>query len=186
MDLPIFYIHNHDFNGMGGHIGAAVLRLAQKDGYSNLVIDAAYRKNGTHNDNTIVTDALKLTQEQGEALIEYGHIQQQIEQVITRFDSRISQMTPWDSDWAGGTEGSDIRIAKEYSIDPRKINHAKEVATEVFPLERAVTPFSEYKLRIGIAIMIEPAIEPKSATEVRKWVNNGGKLKVGGDVLVGL
>merc|ERR1712014_522421 len=111
---------------------------------------------------TIVTDALNLTQEQSEALIEYGHIQQQIEQVIPRFDSRISQMTPWDSDWAGGTEGSDIRIAKEYSIDPRKINHAKEVATEVFPLERAVTPFSEYKLRLGIAIMIEPGIEPKT------------------------
>ena len=34
-------------------------------------------------------------------------------------------MTPWDSDWAGGTEGSDIRIAKEYSLDVRKINDAK-------------------------------------------------------------
>merc|ERR1712151_667555 len=150
------------------------------------VIDAGYRKNGTHNDNTIVTDALKLTQEQNEALIEYGHIQQQIEGTITRFDSRISQMTPWDSDWAGGTEGSDIRIAKEYNINPRHINHAKEVATEVFPLERAVTPFSEYKLRIGIAIMIEDGIQPKSADAVRAWVNGGGKLKVGGDVLVGL
>merc|ERR1712176_560866 len=186
LDPPIFYIHNHDFNGMGGHIGAAALRLAQKNGFSNLVIDAGYRKNGTHNDNTIVTDALNLTQEQSEALIEYGHIQQQIEQLITRFDSRVSQMTPWDSDWAGGTEGSDIRIAKEYSIDPRLINHAKEVATEVFPLERAVTPFSEYKLRLGIAIMIEDGIQPKTAEKVREWVNAGGKLKVGGDVLVGL
>merc|ERR1712151_627669 len=150
------------------------------------VIDAGYRKNGTHNDNTIVTDALNLTQEQSEALIEYGHIQQQIEQVITRFDSRISQMTPWDSDWAGGTEGSDIRIAKEFNINPRHINHAKEVATEVFPLERAVTPFSEYKLRLGIGIMIEDGIQPKTADKVREWVKNGGKLKVGGDVLVGL
>merc|ERR1719389_980899 len=95
-------------------------------------------------------------------------------------------MTPWDSDCAGGTEGSDLRIAKEYGINPRKINHAKEVATEVFPLERAVTPFSEYKLRLGIAIMIEPGIEPKTAEKVREWVNGGGKLKVGGDVLVGL
>merc|ERR1712070_345140 len=161
-------------------------RKAQAEGYNYLVVDAAYRKNGTHNDNTIVTDALSFTQEQKEALIEYGHIQQQIEQVLCRFDSRNSQMTPWDSDWAGGTEGSDIRIAKEYNIDPRKINHAKEVATEVFPLERAVTPFSEYKLRIGIAIMIEPSIEPKTADKVREWVNKGGKLKVGGDVLVGL
>merc|ERR1712070_107072 len=161
-------------------------RKAQAEGYNYLVVDAAYRKNGTHNDNTVVADALNLSTEQAEALIEYGHIQQQIEQVITRFDSRTSQMTPWDSDWAGGTEGSDIRIAKEYSIDPRKINHAKEVATEVFPLERAVTPFSEYKLRIGIAIMIDPAIEPKTADKVREWVNGGGKLKVGGDVLVGL
>jgi biotin carboxyl carrier protein len=186
MDLPIMYIHNHDFNGKGGHIGAEALRMAQKDGYSNLVIDAAYRKNGTHNDNTIVADALKLTAEQNEALIEYGHVQQQIEQVLCRFDSRISQMTPWDSDWAGGTEGSDIRICKEFDINPRRINHAKEVATEVFPLERAVTPFSEYKLRLGIGIMIEKDIEPKNAEEVRKWVRNGGKLKVGGDVLVGL
>merc|ERR1719337_198732 len=186
MDLPIVYIHNHDFNGMGGHIGAAALRLAQKDGYSNLVIDAAYRKNGTHNDNTIVTDALSLSKAQNEALVEYGHIQQQIEQVLCRFDSRNSQMTPWDSDWAGGTEGSDIRICKEFDINPRLINGAKEVATEVFPLERAVTPFSEYKLRLGIGIMIEPLIEPKSVKAVKDWVNKGGKLKVGGDVLVGL
>merc|ERR1712176_656128 len=186
MDLPIVYIHNHDFNGMGGHIGAAALRLAQKNGFSNLVIDAAYHKNGTHNDNTIVTDALKMTQEQQEALIEYGHVQQQIEQVITRFDSRISQMTPWDSDWAGGTEGSDIRIAKEFNINPRHINHAKEVATEVFPLERAVTPFSEYKLRLGIGIYIEDGIQPKTPDAVRAWVKGGGKLKVGGDVLIGL
>ena len=69
-----------------------------------------------------------------------------------------SQLTPWDSVWAGGTEGSDLRIAKEYSMNPRKINHAREVATEVFPLERAVTPFSEHKLRLGIAIFVEPGI----------------------------
>jgi len=41
-------------------------------------------------------------------------------------------------------------------------------------------------LRLGIAIMIEDGIEPKNADTVRKWVNGGGKLKVGGDVLVGL
>jgi len=186
MELPIIYIHNHDFNGMGGHIGAEVLRKAQAEGFSNLVIDAAYRKAITHNDNSVLTSALKLTPEQREALVEYNYNQQQIEEVLTRFDSRVSQMTPWDSDWAGGTEGSDIRIAKEYSVDARKINLAKEVANEVFPLERAVTPFSEYKLRLGIAIMIEPAIEPKTADAVRKFVNGGGKLKVGGDVLVGL
>jgi biotin carboxyl carrier protein len=186
LDQPIIYIHNHDFNGMGAHIGAELLRTAQKNGFNYLVVDAAYRKNGTHNDNTIVTDALNLRPEQEEALIEYGHVQQQIEQVITRFDSRNSQMTPWDSDWAGGTEGSDIRIAKEYNLNPRLINGAKEVASEVFPLERAVTPFSEYKLRLGIAIMIEDGIQPKTADAVRKWVENGGKLKVGGDVLVGL
>merc|ERR1719401_1280864 len=34
--------------------------------------------------------------------------------------------------------------------------------------------------------MIEAGIEPKTAEAVRKWVNEGGKLKVGGDVLVGL
>ena len=45
-------------------------------------------------------------------------------------------MTPWDSDWAGGTEGSDLRIAKEYGLDPRQIETAKVVASEVFPLER--------------------------------------------------
>jgi biotin carboxyl carrier protein len=95
-------------------------------------------------------------------------------------------MTPWDSDWAGGTEGSDIRIAKEFALDVRKINSAKEVASEVFPLERAVTPFSEYKLRLGIGIMIEAGIQPKTAEAVRAHVNSGGKLKVGGDVLVGL
>lgn len=186
MAQPIVYIHNHDFNGMGGHIAADVLRMAHKDGISNVVIDAGYRKNGTHNDNTVVTSALNLTSEQLGALSEYNHQQQIIEQVLCRFDSRISQMTPWDSDWAGGTEGSDIRIAKEYAVDPRSINTAKEVASEVFPLERAVTPFSEYKLRLGIAIMIEAGIEPKTPEAVREWVNKGGKLKVGGDVLVGL
>jgi biotin carboxyl carrier protein len=184
--LPIVYIHNHDFSGMGGHAGAELLRTAQAAGFNNLVIDAAYRKNGTHNDNTALVSAMTLTAEQKDALAEYNHNQQQIEQVLCRFDSRTSQMTPWDSDWAGGTEGSDIRIAKEFDLDPRLINHAKEVASEVFPLERAVTPFSEYKLRLGIAIMIEPALQPKSVEAVRAWVNEGGKLKVGGDVLVGL
>merc|ERR1740138_366753 len=151
-----------------------------------MVIDAGYRKNGTHNDNTVLLAALKLTEEQQGALLEYNHIQQQIENLLCRFNSRDSQMTPFDSDWAGGTEGSDIRIAKEFALDVRKINAAKEVATEDFPLERAVTPFSEYKLRLGIAIMIEEGIKPKTAEAVRAWVNNGGKLKVGGDVLVGL
>lgn len=183
---PIVYLHNHDFNGLGGHIGKELFRTAQKEGFTTLVVDGAYRKNATHNDNTLLTSGLSLTFEQTEALAEYNHNQRIIEDVLVRFDSRTSQMTPWDSDWAGGTEGSDIRIAKEYGLDVRKINHAKEVASEVFPLERAVTPFSEYKLRLGIAIMIEKGIEPKTAEAVRKWVNGGGKLKVGGDVLVGL
>jgi biotin carboxyl carrier protein len=186
MEPPIVYIHNHDFNGLGGHIGQGLLHTAQEDGFPNLVVDGGYRKCGTHNDLTIITDALKLTSEQKEALLDHGHIQQQIEQLATRFDSRNSQMTPWNSDWAGGTEGSDLRICKEFDINPRLINIAKEVASEVFPIERAVTPFSEYKLRLGIGIMIEPGIEPKNATEVRKWLQNGGKLKVGGDVLLGL
>jgi len=183
---PIVYIHNHDFNGMAPHTGAELFRKAQQANFHTLVIDAAPRKNGTHNDNTVLLAALNLESSQKEALAEYNHNQQMIENLICRFDSRTSQMTPWDSDWAGGTEGSDIRIAKEYSLDVRKINDAKEIANEVFPLERAVTPFSEYKLRLGIAIMIEDGIQPKSADAVRKWVNGGGKLKVGGDVLVGL
>eukprot|EP00439_Symbiodinium_sp_Y106_P030902 s1515_g3.t1 len=183
---PIVHIHNHDFNGTAAHVGAELFRKAQKANFSTLVIDAAPRKNGTHNDNTVLLDPLNLSVEEHAALAEYNHNQQLIENILCRFDSRTSQMTPWDSDWAGGTEGSDIRIAKEYSLDVRKINHAKEVASEVFPLERAVTPFSEYKLRLGIAIMIEPGIEPKTADAVRQWVNKGGKLKVGGDVLVGL
>eukprot|EP00929_Paragymnodinium_shiwhaense_P068699 TRINITY_DN345_c0_g2_i1.p1 TRINITY_DN345_c0_g2~~TRINITY_DN345_c0_g2_i1.p1 ORF type:complete len:1318 (+),score=428.78 TRINITY_DN345_c0_g2_i1:451-3954(+) len=186
MDAPIMYIHNHDFNGLGGHIAAELLGKAHAAGYNNLVIDAAYRKNGTHNDNTVLTSALKLTAEQNDCLLEYNHLQQQIENMLVRFDSRNSQMTPWDSDWAGGTEGSDIRICKEYDINPRLINHAKEVASTVFPLERAVTPFSEYKLRLGIGIMVEEGIQPKSVQAVKDWVNKGGKLKVGGDVLVGL
>merc|ERR1740121_2127864 len=186
MEPPIVYLHNHDFNGMGGHIGAAVFKLAHAEGFNTLVIDSAYRKNGTHNDNTVLTAPLSFSQEQNDALIEYNYNQQALEAILSRFDSRNSQMTPWDSDWAGGTEGSDIRIAKEFNLDVRLINHAKEVANEVFPLERAVTPFSEYKLRLGIALMIEDGIQPKTAEAVRAWVNKGGKLKVGGDVLVGL
>ena len=186
LDPPIVYVHNHDFNGMGAHIAANVFSLAQAEGFNYMVIDAGYRKNGTHNDNTVMVEALKLTTEQRDALLEYNHNQQQIEKLLCRFDSRNSQMTPWDSDWAGGTEGSDIRIAKEFALDVRKINAAKEVASEVFPLERAVTPFSEYKLRLGIGIMIEDGIKPKTPEAVRAWVNGGGKLKVGGDVLVGL
>lgn len=143
-------------------------------------------ENGTHNDNTVMLSALNFSAEQNESLREYNHLQQAIEQILCRFDSRISQMTPWNSDWAGGTEGSDLRIAKEYGLDPRQINHAKGVASEVFPLERAVTPFSEYKLRLGIAIMIEEEIQPKTIEAVKSWVEKGGKLKVGGDVLVGL
>jgi hypothetical protein len=112
-------------------------------------------------------DILRLNHEQKEALLEYNQIQQQIEAVLRRFNGRNSQMTPWNSDWAGGTEGSDLRIAREYGLNPRQINTAKEVASEVFPLERAVTPFSEYKLRLGIAIMIEESIQPKTAAAVR-------------------
>lgn len=186
MEKPIVYLHNHDFNGMGAHIGSQLFSMAHKEGFSNLVIDAAYRKNGTHNDNTVLLAPLNLAPSQHESLLEYNHVQQQIEQLLCRFDSRVSQMTPWNSDWAGGTEGSDIRIAKEFKLNPRHINHAKEVANEVFPLERAVTPFSEYKLRLGLALMIEDGIQPKTADAVRAWVKNGGKLKVGGDVLVGL
>jgi biotin carboxyl carrier protein len=186
LEPPIFYIHNHDFNGAAGHIAKEAFALAQAEGFSTLVIDGAYRKNGTHNDNTVMLSQLTLTPEQKESLIEFNYNQQQIENVLCRFDSRNSQMTPWDSDWAGGTEGSDIRIAKEFNLDVRKINHAKEVANAVFPLERAVTPFSEYKLRLGIALMIEAGIQPKTPEAVCAWVNGGGKLKVGGDVLVGL
>merc|ERR1719160_1065258 len=186
IEKPIVYLHNHDFNGLGAHIGAEVLRKGQADGFTSIVIDAGYRKCQTHNDNCVVTAALKMTNEQKAALVEYNYNQQEIERLLSRFYSRDSQMTPWDSDWAGGTEGSDIRICKEFSLDPRLINHAKEVANEVFPLERAVTPFSEYKLRLGIAIMIEEGIQPKTAEAVKDWVNKGGKLKVGGDVLVGL
>lgn len=183
---PIIHLHNHDFNGLGAHIGKELFLRSQANGFSNLVIDAAYRKSNTHNDNTVMLSGLHFTSEQKEAVIEYNHVQQQIEAVLRRFSGRMSQMTPWDSDWAGGTEGSDLRIAKEYGLNPRQINHAKEVATEVFPLERAVTPFSEYKLRLGIAIMIEEAIEPKTPEAVRAYISKGGKLKVGGDVLVGL
>jgi len=186
MPDPVIYLHNHDFNGLGGHIAKELYLMAQKEGFNTLVIDAGYRKCATHNDNTVSLSALKLSPEQQDALLEYNHNQMTIEQILSRFDSRYSQMTPWDSDWAGGTEGSDIRIAKEYNIDPRKINMAKEIASEVFPLERAVTPFSEYKLRLGIGIMIEDGIQPKSVENVRKWIQAGGKLKVGGDVLVGL
>merc|ERR1719387_136814 len=186
LQTPIFYIHNHDFNGLASHVGRELLQIAQKNGFSDLVVDAAYRKNGSHNDNTIISSVLTLTREQKEALAEYNFEQQRIQNVLTRFDSSTSQMTPWDSDWAGGTEGSDLRIAREYNINSRLINGAKEVATEVFPIERAVTPFSEYKLRLGIGILIEPGIEPKTAEAVRAWVNKGGKIKVGGDVLVGL
>eukprot|EP00656_Telonema_subtile_P055789 TRINITY_DN8744_c0_g1_i2.p1 TRINITY_DN8744_c0_g1~~TRINITY_DN8744_c0_g1_i2.p1 ORF type:complete len:410 (-),score=152.19 TRINITY_DN8744_c0_g1_i2:121-1350(-) len=161
-------------------------RRAQAQGYNYLVYDGAYRKNGTHNDNTLLAAGLNLSSEQHDALNEYNHKQQQIESILCRFDSKTSQMTPWDSDWAGGTEGSDLRIAKEYDLNPRDINSAKEVASAVFPLERAVTPFSEYKLRLGLAIFIENQIQPKTPEAVREWVANGGKLKVGGDVLVGL
>ncbi|CAD7950773.1 unnamed protein product [Amoebophrya sp. A25] len=186
-EKPIVYIHNHDFNGEGGHVGKELLRLAQKNGFRYLVIDAGYRKNGTHNDNTVVCSALELDEGQKAALLEYNNNQQMLEKILCRFDSRDSQMTPWDSEWAGGTEGSDLRIAKEYGLSPSDIEQAKHIASEVFPLERAVTPFSEYKLRLGIAIMIEPAISPKNAQAVISFLKHDhGRLKVGGDVLVGL
>eukprot|EP00392_Amoebophrya_sp_AT5.2_P018870 g19519.t1 len=160
LTLPIIYVHNHDFNGGAGHVGKEVLQLAQKNSYRYLVVDAGYRKNGTHNDNTVLSSVCKFDNEN----------QQLIEKVLCRFDSRDSQMTPWDSDWAGGTEGSDLRIAKEYGLSPADIEKAKNIASEVFPLERAVTPFSEYKLRLGIAIMIEPMIFPKDARAVYSFL----------------
>lgn len=56
----------------------------------------------------------------------------------------------------------------KFDLYKRLINQAKDVASEVFPLERAVTPFSEYKLRLGIAIMIEP----KTPAALREWVGD--------------
>ena len=79
---PTIHLHNHDFNGLGGHVGAEVLGKAQAAGFSNLVVDAAYRKNGTHNDNTIQLEQLKLSEEQREAVLEYNHNQQIIENVL--------------------------------------------------------------------------------------------------------
>ena len=63
----------------------------------------AYRKNGTHNDNTALLSSLNLSPEQKIALSHWNHNQQLIEKILCRFDSRASQMTPWDSEWAGGT-----------------------------------------------------------------------------------
>ena len=50
-------------------------------------------------------------------------------------------MTPWDSDWAGGTENSDIRIAKEYGLSPDQIETAKAISNEVFKIERSYAVF---------------------------------------------
>ena len=186
LDLPIVFIHNHDFNGASSHELASLLKRGQENGFPYIAVDAAYRKSGTHADNTIVASALNLTPEQLDHLRQGNHEQQLLESITTRFDSKESQMTPWDSDWAGGTEGSDIRIAKEYGLSPDQIETAKAISNEVFKIERAVTPFSEYKLRLGIAIMIEDAISSKSPEAVITYIQNGGKLKVGGDVLLGL
>jgi len=196
-DKPIIYIHNHDFNGSGGHVGKELLLTAQKNGYNYLVVDAGYRKCGTHNDNTIICDALNLDKQEviEGHLATYNKNQQLIEKALTRFDSRESLMTPWHSDWAGGTEGSDLRQAKEYGFNAAQINYAKELASELFPLERAVTPFSEYKLRLGLAILNEKGIKgdpelggrqsKKTVVEFLK-ASKQNKLKVGGDVILGL
>ena len=56
--------------------------------------------------------APELTKKSRETLNDQGLI----ESVLTRFDARDSQMTPWYSDWAGGTEGSDLRTAKDYNL----------------------------------------------------------------------
>ena len=142
-----------------------MIKICQENNFPFIVVDAAYRKSGTHADNTILTSALNLSHEQQELILEGNRQQQLLESLTTRFDSKESQMTPWDSDWAGGTEGSDIRIAKEYGLTLSQIEQAKKIATAVFQIERAVTPFSEYKLRLGIAIMIEPEISQKTTDQ---------------------
>lgn len=158
LESPIVFIQNHDFNGASSHELVTLLQRGQSHGYPFIVVDAAYRKSGTHSDNTIIASALDLSPVQLEHLEEGNRRQQLVESLTTRFDSKESQMTPWDSDWAGGTEGSDLRIAKEYGLSPSDIEKAKRISNEVFKIERAVTPFSEYKLRLGIAIMIEDGI----------------------------
>ena len=164
MPEPVIYIHNHDFSGKSAHELKKLIKICQENNFPFIVVDAAYRKSGTHADNTIVTSALNLSHEQQELILEGNRQQQLLESLTTRFDSKESQMTPWDSDWAGGTEGSDIRIAKEYGLTLSQIEQAKKIATAVFQIERAVTPFSEYKLRLGIAI--EPEISQKTTASV--------------------
>ena len=60
--------------GLGAHVGKGLSELGQAEGYRNLVIDSAYRKNGTHNDNTVLLSALNFTPEQNDSLDEYTHL----------------------------------------------------------------------------------------------------------------
>ena len=43
--------------------------------FNYLVVDAGYRKNGTHNDNTVVCSALNLSEAQKAALLTYNENQ---------------------------------------------------------------------------------------------------------------
>eukprot|EP00434_Breviolum_minutum_P032543 symbB.v1.2.028781.t1/scaffold3082.1/size64081/3 len=64
---------------MAPHTSAELFRKAQQANFHTLVIDAAPRKNGTHNDNTVLLAALNLESSQKEALAEYNHNQEMIE-----------------------------------------------------------------------------------------------------------
>ena len=41
-----------------------------------------------------------------------------------------------------------------------------------------MTPFSEYKLRLGLGILLEPKIDPKTVDTTKEFIRAGGKLKV--------
>ena len=80
-------------------------------------------------------------------------------QLLCKFDSRVSQVTLWTFDGHRKTKDSDIRINKKVKRNPRVINHTTEEAKEVFHCERAAKLFSEYRLILGLALMVDDGIQ---------------------------
>jgi pyruvate carboxylase len=176
---PIIHIHNHNLDGKAATVACDLLKLAQSNGYNYLVIDTA-PPDTTHNENTIVAKALKLTDAQHQALDTYNRMCHVVFGLTTRFDVRetTKSVTPHNSVWAGGTGSSDIESARKLGIAVQDIDKAKKLAWDVIGLGTVVTPFSEVLKRIGYAIYKNDKIVEKTREGVIKYIEKGGKLDI--------
>lgn len=187
MEEPIIMIHNHDFNGLAAHIGAKAIKKCQEIGYRFLIVDSA-PPGTTHNSNLIIANVLNLSAEEKDNLKHYNYGAHLMLRLNVRFNNENLTKIIKDpfSERAGGTNSSDLAGAVDMKIDMNDMHKAIKLGRELTGLGTEVTPYSEWIKQIGYAIWNNQNIQPKNLAAVIEYINNGGKLMVANNILLGL